>query len=436
MYIQYGERKFSDREYEVRRMNKAYLFGSAALLILLIAVAYMSTTQEGGEGGGVCPVNRPVVGPSADVKPPPNKRERPSGFYDDLNDSKKRLTYDETGEEKQRRIFADVAKEAAAEARARNTKEMTATEEVVKIPSGKTLAHIGLYRPPAQGPFLKTAAEIFVAPDDRVRGVDDAVIQVRKALETVTDRAVTQQVKTAVIAAVEKGPLEREVALRKALETVDDPAVIQKVKTTVSAALQSVKDSPIRVGPDRDLQAFRDVKPLELTPELKAHVAEIIPPTPARGGPQPPNPLIQSACGTPPNPARFDFLKNVRSDPRPLNRKLADVDFLEEVLRTPRAKGLSTPAGDDFSKYFLNNTEGKDDDWLNFLDAVEIATEAEIDLWQSNKGEGRVSDEFAAVLSTIKDRRSVSDILKTPNFRPLSEILKTPDSSLIKRLRY
>lgn len=83
-------------------MNEARLFGSAALLIVLIAVAYMSTTREGGEGGdvskggGACPLNRPV-GPSADVPPPPSKRDRPKDFYDDLDDSKvkKILNFDE-----------------------------------------------------------------------------------------------------------------------------------------------------------------------------------------------------------------------------------------------------------------------------------------------------------------------------------------------------
>lgn len=105
-------------------MNEAYLFGSAALLILLIAVAYMSTTQEGGEGGdgskggGVCPVNRPVVGPSADVPPPPSKRER-SGFYDDLDDVKKRRTFITKDEEERDREYLIWAQKQLAALRTR-----------------------------------------------------------------------------------------------------------------------------------------------------------------------------------------------------------------------------------------------------------------------------------------------------------------------------
>jgi hypothetical protein len=73
---------------------------------------------------------------------------------------------------------------------------------------------------------------------------------------------------------------ERMAALR---DTADpDPPPIP--------ALVSTKDPPIRVAP------VREVKPLELTPELKAHVAAIIPPTPASGGPQPPNPLLNAAA--------------------------------------------------------------------------------------------------------------------------------------------
>ena len=82
----------------MKRMNEARLFGSAAMLILLIAVAYMSTTREGGEGGEVCvldPKPPPVVGAIADVPPRPLAIAGKVDFYNSLDDVRKRLEFDD-----------------------------------------------------------------------------------------------------------------------------------------------------------------------------------------------------------------------------------------------------------------------------------------------------------------------------------------------------
>ena len=133
----------------LKRMKEARLFGSAALLIVLIAVAYMSTTREGGEGGEgsggseVCvldPKPKPVVGLIADAPRPLAIAgvSRGTDFYNSLDDVRKRLDFDDepTNRGEKRRLegpsdesdvnkrikmpLTDIAKQAAEVARARS----------------------------------------------------------------------------------------------------------------------------------------------------------------------------------------------------------------------------------------------------------------------------------------------------------------------------
>ena len=93
---------------------------------------------------------------------------------------------------------------------------------------------------------------------------DAAVQQAKKTLqdlESVQDKKVTKEVKTAIIAAVEAGPATRELALHKAVEKVDDAAVKEKLNAALQKALSRVTElerEVLALGRREDLQKVSD----------------------------------------------------------------------------------------------------------------------------------------------------------------------------------
>jgi hypothetical protein len=91
-------------------MKRAYLFGAAALLILLIVVAYVSFSRE-KKDGDVCVRPPPPVGPRADPDTltliSPDQHERLLRLRDALDDGSKDVVPLNADESTSRKLFAD-----------------------------------------------------------------------------------------------------------------------------------------------------------------------------------------------------------------------------------------------------------------------------------------------------------------------------------------
>jgi hypothetical protein len=119
--------------------------------------------------------------------------------------------------------------------------------------------------PPPIKPLVRGPVVSEVVRRKALESVKDAAVQQAKKtlqdLESVQDKKITKEVKTAVIAAVEAGPATRELALHKAVEKVDDAAVKEKLNAALQTALSRVTElerEVLALGRREDLQKGGD----------------------------------------------------------------------------------------------------------------------------------------------------------------------------------